>query len=363
MKLRILISAVLVTALALPVIATVSRFPDVPANHQHADAIRWASDPEEFNGNPIFRGFPDGNFGPDQELTENQFNKVVARLFDTYDSWTRAQTAALLYYGFQGLKSNPFVTTTSTTTTTQPVVTETTTTIQPQNPDTIQPEVTYKGIEFHSLSNGITSFDITLYTNRIGDQPFSVIICGKGQPIDLNAEVDNKIRLHCPSDYIIPLLEVLYGDKFVIIEYISIPNLQVGFHFDESRTFFLRWVRPGWENQGWKWRVHSDNPNCGFTDGAGGWQINSGGWSNGWYDDSGRALPFCIDSGTYNWHIEIIWDNGHRFVSNPCIIRGFSTVTSLPIWDCNSPDWSSWPRYYLTPPEVWDWPLKPREST
>ena len=129
MKLRILLSAVLVTALALPVIATMTRFPDVPTDHQHADAVRWASDPEEFNGNPLFRGFPNGNFGPDEELTEGQFVKVVDRLFDSADRWTRAETAALLYYGFQGLKANPLVTTTSTTTTTQPVVT---TTIQPQ---------------------------------------------------------------------------------------------------------------------------------------------------------------------------------------------------------------------------------------
>ena len=129
MKLRILISMVLVTALALPVIATATRFPDVPADHQYVDAIRWASDPEEFNGNPIFRGFPNGNFVPDEELTENQFVKVVDRLFDSADRWTRAETAALLYYGFQGLKSNPLVTTTTTTqptttTTTQPVVIE-----------------------------------------------------------------------------------------------------------------------------------------------------------------------------------------------------------------------------------------------
>ena len=121
MKLRVLISMVLVTAVALPVIATATRFPDVPADHQYADAIRWASDPEEFNGNPIFRGFVNGDFGPDKELTENQFVKVVDRLFDSVDSWTRAETAALLYYGFQGLKSNPLVT---TTTTTQPVVIE-----------------------------------------------------------------------------------------------------------------------------------------------------------------------------------------------------------------------------------------------
>ena len=126
MKLRILISTVLVTALALPVIATATRFPDVPADHQYVDAIRWASDSEEFNGNPIFRGFPDGDFRPDKPLSEIQFIKVVDRLFDSADEWTRAETAALLYYGFQGLRSNPLITTT-TTTTTQPTTTTTTT--------------------------------------------------------------------------------------------------------------------------------------------------------------------------------------------------------------------------------------------
>ena len=119
MKLRVLISMVLVTALALPVIATATRFPDVPDDHQHADAIRWASDPEEFNGNPLFRGFVDGSFGPDVELTEGQFTKVVDRLFDSVDRWTRAETAALLYHGFNGLRSGT-TTTTTTTTTTQP---------------------------------------------------------------------------------------------------------------------------------------------------------------------------------------------------------------------------------------------------
>lgn len=47
--------------------------------------------------NPLFKGFPDGRFGPDEELTEGQFSKVVARLFDATDRWTRAETATLLY--------------------------------------------------------------------------------------------------------------------------------------------------------------------------------------------------------------------------------------------------------------------------
>ena len=244
MRLRILLSAVLVTALALPVIATATRFPDVPADHQYADAIRWASDPEEFNGNPLFRGFPDGNFGPDEELTESQFAKVVDRLFDTADRWTRAETAALLYHGFQGLR---------TTTTTQPVITETTTTtIQPQN---------------HN------------------------------------------------------------------------PQLQVAIHTDRDdgldRFIYIHWIRPGWESQKWKWRLHT---NC-KSNRDNRWQTTDNGWSNVWYDARRRCL-------TDNWQIEIEWENGKRFVSEPCVRRGDS-------WDCNTPsDWSSWADYSHIPPVV-----------
>ena len=106
MKLRALFTALLALAVAAPVVATMDRFPDVPADHQYAEAIRWASDPEEFNGSPLFKGFPDGRFGPDDELTEEQFVKVVDRLFDAADRWTRAETAALLYQGFPALQGH-----------------------------------------------------------------------------------------------------------------------------------------------------------------------------------------------------------------------------------------------------------------
>ena len=173
MRLRILLSAVLVTAVALPVIAIATRFPDVPDDHQHIDAIRWASDPEQFNGAALFRGFPDGNFGPDQELTENQFVKVVDRLFDSVDRWTRAETAALLYHGFNALRSG---TTTTTTTTTHPVVIEgeepggngpgeeetTTTTTSPEETTTTtttQPTTTTTTIPPFPIQERLATFD------------------------------------------------------------------------------------------------------------------------------------------------------------------------------------------------------------
>ena len=68
-------------------------FPDVADDHPQAEAIQWAASED------LFRGFLDGNFRPDRELTEGQFNKVVKRLFDRYDSWTRAEAAAFLWRG------------------------------------------------------------------------------------------------------------------------------------------------------------------------------------------------------------------------------------------------------------------------
>lgn len=114
LRLRIILAALCVIALAAPVIATATRFSDVPADHEHAEAIRWASELDE----PLFRGYPDGSFKPDRQLSENEFQIVVERLFRHFDSWTRAQTAALLYHGFQGLSGSATTTTTTVPTTT-----------------------------------------------------------------------------------------------------------------------------------------------------------------------------------------------------------------------------------------------------
>lgn len=107
-KMRTLATAVLAGALALPAIASSGLFSDVPADHPRADDIAWASRWPE--GAPLFRGFPDGNFRPDRELTEAQFQKVVQRLFDAYDSWTRAETARFLRAGHAGLAGTPSAT-------------------------------------------------------------------------------------------------------------------------------------------------------------------------------------------------------------------------------------------------------------
>lgn len=122
MKFRLIVTAVLAVLLAAPVIATSSRFTDVPPDHEYNVAIDWA-----YNRG-LFQGYIDRSFKPDRELSENELQIVVKRLFDSYDSITRAQTAAILYYGITYLETGPPTTTTTTTTTTRPIITTTTTT-------------------------------------------------------------------------------------------------------------------------------------------------------------------------------------------------------------------------------------------
>ncbi len=118
MKFRLIATATLALLLAAPVIATSGRFTDVPQDHEFNEAIEWS-----YNRG-LFQGYIDRSFKPDRELSENELQIVVKRLFDSYDSITRAQTAAILYYGITYLENGP----PTTTTTTRPVITTTTTT-------------------------------------------------------------------------------------------------------------------------------------------------------------------------------------------------------------------------------------------
>ena len=109
MNLRYVLTALLAAAVAVPAAFASNpapRFPDVPVGHRYSVAVEWAADPENFGGAALFRGFPDGRFGPGQELTEGQFAKVVERLFDSADRWTRAETAELLYRGYPALRES-----------------------------------------------------------------------------------------------------------------------------------------------------------------------------------------------------------------------------------------------------------------
>lgn len=204
MKLRFAFTALLAAVLAAPVIATVSRFPDVPTDHRHAEAIEWASDPENFNGSPLFKGFPDGRFGPDEELTEGQFSKVVERLFDTADRWTRAETAALLYRGLPALRADAQPGTDATTTTTI------TTTMA------IQPVVEFVRTEFIRP----TEFYLVLRTNR--DITVEVAACGR-QTMALEEGI-NKVSVDCPSYIGEAGVSVSAGDVTFFTRSVDVPS-------------------------------------------------------------------------------------------------------------------------------------------
>ena len=109
LKARAVLTALLALAVAAPVIATTIRFPDVKDNHRHAEAINWAANLRD----PLFKGYPDGHFRPDQQLSEREFQVVVERLFGHYDGWTRAETAGFLYAGDRALKTGAVPTTSS----------------------------------------------------------------------------------------------------------------------------------------------------------------------------------------------------------------------------------------------------------
>lgn len=129
MKTRTIITAVLVAAMAAPVVATSDLFTDVPADHPQEAAIRWVKD------HGLFEGYADRSFKPDRELSEEELQKVVNRLFGQYDNWTRADTAEFLYYGAQGVA---YRTTTTIPTPTTAVPTSTTTTTMTGTPVTAE---------------------------------------------------------------------------------------------------------------------------------------------------------------------------------------------------------------------------------
>lgn len=128
MKVRALVTAILCAALAAPVIAQTALFPDVPEDHPRVDAIRYVQ------SEGIYRGFPDGSFRPDEYLTRVQFVKTAERLYDRFDSWTRADWAQVIYEGMPSLGAP--VTTAAT-----PVIAEPATTTHPprQPPNTAPP--------------------------------------------------------------------------------------------------------------------------------------------------------------------------------------------------------------------------------
>ena len=91
MNLRLILTALLAGALAVPAWAAVTRFPDVPADHPHARDIKLVA------GRGWFRGYPDGSFHPDRTITPEQAAEVIRRAFG--DDMTRGEFASLLSGG------------------------------------------------------------------------------------------------------------------------------------------------------------------------------------------------------------------------------------------------------------------------
>ena len=110
MKLRTLLTAVLVAAVATPAFAT-RLFHDVPGNHPYAHAIATA----EQDG--WFRGYSDGTFKPDQYISANELQTVILR---KHPRLTRAQAAAFVIAGEKAITGNPPLPASTTTTTAPP---------------------------------------------------------------------------------------------------------------------------------------------------------------------------------------------------------------------------------------------------
>ena len=171
MKLVRLGVAVALIALAVPVIAQI-RFSDVPDDHRYADAIRWAAELDE----PLFRGYPDGSFRPDRQLSDNEFRIVVRRLYDRYDGWTRAEVAQFLRHGIVGIESAPPAPTTTRPAT--PTTTTAPTTTRPATPTTTRESVLYyaaRGAEWAARAAEYRPDDVPVVRERARDREWAVI--------------------------------------------------------------------------------------------------------------------------------------------------------------------------------------------
>ncbi len=116
---RITVTVILAVALALPVIAQATRFPDVPATHLRQADIASVADQGWFIGKT------DGTYDPEGNITPGQMARVIGRIFP--NGMTRAEFASLLLVTNQWSQNGKPTFTGTTTTTTRPAPTTTTT--------------------------------------------------------------------------------------------------------------------------------------------------------------------------------------------------------------------------------------------
>ena len=217
LKARAVLTALLALAVAAPVIATATRFNDVPADHQYAEAINWVRQ------EGVFLGYPGNEFRPDQEFSDSQFGKVLRRLLDDrYDGLTRAEAAAFYYYGLTGLERTaaglPVVTTAAVSGAGEdfPV----------QQPSYIDPP-TAEWVGQHPEDGG-TYFNFAI--RSIKPQVVGVQICGLSANIYLRTSFQlgdvTKEQYYCPPEEPSPTKYIIFrynGDP-AIIGYIDIPR-------------------------------------------------------------------------------------------------------------------------------------------
>lgn len=123
MKLRTTLTALLVFALALPVVATAAnRFSDVEG-HQYEEAIQAVV------ATSLFQGYQDNTFQPDRKLSADEWRVIAGRLSSR--GWSRAEVAVFLQAGLEALEqpssSSQPANEEPISTTSRPVVIETTT--------------------------------------------------------------------------------------------------------------------------------------------------------------------------------------------------------------------------------------------
>lgn len=174
---RIAITAILAAALALPVIAQATRFPDVPATHfRQADIQAVAS-------RGWFIGKADGTYDPEGAITSGQMARVIGRRFP--NGMTRAEFASLLLVANQWAQNGkPTFTGAPTTTTTRPA--PTTTTTRPAPTTTTRPTTTTTELfptaereELLSLLDSpLWSTSPTNIFNCLRRSPSAVYFCG-----------------------------------------------------------------------------------------------------------------------------------------------------------------------------------------
>ena len=163
---RITVTVILATALALPVIAQATRFPDVPTTHLRQADIAAVADQGWFIGKT------DGTYDPEGNITPSQMARVIGRMFP--NGMTRAEFASLLLVTNQWSQNGkPTFTGTPTTTTTRPAPTTT----RPTTTTELFPTAEREAL-LSLLDSPLWSTSPTDVFNCLRRSPSAVYFCG-----------------------------------------------------------------------------------------------------------------------------------------------------------------------------------------